>query len=145
MSSTDSTDKLLSNIDKLPKLSEDQILRLLTVLPYKIEELANKINTLETLRDEVKADLKVKAGQAQLDSIALKQSKELLSEGDRKAWVAVQKDVIKAETDLIHAEYNLRAAEIIYERYVNTFVAARKIASLINESNNAQGMSQKYL
>ena len=142
---TVSIDELLRNIDLLPKLSEEQVEKLLTTLPYKMEEIENKLAKLEVIYDEAQARAKRLEAQYKLKSIELKQRKELLSEGDRSSWVLCQEEVQSAQDDVIKAKAVLKETQVIFNRYERNFVAVRKIASLINEVNVNMGISQKIL
>ncbi|MBQ9160934.1 MAG: hypothetical protein IJ122_06390 [Methanobrevibacter sp.] len=138
-------DELLRNIDLLPKLSEDQVEKLLTTLPYKMEEIENKLAKLEIIYDEAQTRAKRIEAEFKLKSIELKARKELLSEGDRSSWVLCQQAVQDAQDDVIKAKAILKETQVIFNRYERNFVAVRKIASLINEVNVNMGISQKVL
>jgi mRNA deadenylase 3'-5' endonuclease subunit Ccr4 len=138
-------DVLLQNIDKLPKLSIDQVERLLTTIPYKMEQIENKIVALEMIYDEAVARQKTLEAQYKLKSIEKKQSKELLSEGDRTAWVNTQQDVILSQNDSLKAKNALKAEQVLFNRYDRNFIAVRKIASLLTTSETVMGISQKYV
>lgn len=136
---------LLKNIDFLPKLSIEQTEKLLTSLPYKMEEIESKIVALEMIFDEAQSRCKRVESHYKLLSIAKKQSKELLSEGDRTAWVNCQEEVQKAQDDVLKAKKALKEEQALFNRLERNFIAVRKIASLVNLTNTVIDESQKYV
>lgn len=136
---------LLKNIDFLPKLSIEQTEKLLTSLPYKMEEIESKIVALEMIYDEAQSRCKRIESHYKLLSISKKQSKELLSEGDRTAWVNCQEEVQKAQDDVLKAKKALKEEQTLFNRLDRNFIAVRKIASLVNLTNTVIDESQKYV
>lgn len=136
---------LLKNIDFLPKLSIEQTEKLLTSLPYKMEEIESKIVALEMIFDEAQSRCKRIESHYKLLSIAKKQSKELLSEGDRTAWVNCQEEVQQAQDDVLKAKKALKEEQTLFNRLERNFIAVRKIASLVNLTNAVIDESQKYV
>ena len=136
---------LLKNIDFLPKLSIEQTEKLLTSLPYKMEEIESKIVALEMIFDEAQSRCKRIESHYKLLSIAKKQTKELLSEGDRTAWVNCQEEVQKAQDDVLKAKKALKEEQTLFNRLDRNFIAVRKIASLVNLTNTVIDESQKYV
>ena len=136
---------LLKNIDFLPKLSIEQTEKLLTSLPYKMEEIESKIVALEMIFDEAQSRCKRVESHYKLLTIAKKQSKELLSEGDRTAWVNCQEEVQKAQDDVLKAKKALKEEQTLFNRLDRNFIAVRKIASLVNLTNTVIDESQKYV
>lgn len=136
---------LLKNIDFLPKLSIEQTEKLLTSLPYKMEEIESKIVALEMIFDEAQSRCKRIESHYKLLSIAKKQSKELLSEGDRTAWVNCQEEVQQAQDDVLKAKKALKEEQTLFNRLERNFIAVRKIASLVNLTNTVIDESQKYV
>ena len=136
---------LLKNIDFLPKLSIEQTEKLLTSLPYKMEEIESKIVALEMIFDEAQSRCKRVESHYKLLSISKKQSKELLSEGDRTAWVNCQEEVQKAQDDVLKAKKALKEEQTLFNRLDRNFIAVRKIASLVNLTNTVIDESQKYV
>lgn len=136
---------LLKNIDFLPKLSIEQTEKLLTSLPYKMEEIESKIVALEMIFDEAQSRCKRIESHYKLLSIAKKQSKELLSEGDRTAWVNCQEEVQQAQDDVLKAKKALKEEQTLFNRLERNFIAVRKIASLVNITNTVIDESQKYV
>ena len=136
---------LLKNIDFLPKLSIEQTEKLLTSLPYKMEEIESKIVALEMIFDEAQSRCKRIESHYKLLSIAKKQSKELLSEGDRTDWVNCQEEVQQAQDDVLKAKKALKEEQTLFNRLERNFIAVRKIASLVNLTNTVIDESQKYV
>ena len=136
---------LLKNIDFLPKLSIEQTEKLLTSLPYKMEEIESKIVALEMIFDEAQSRCKRIESHYKLLSIAKKQSKELLSEGDRTAWVNCQEEVQQAQDDVLKAKKALKEEQTLFNRLERNFIAVRKIASLVNLTNTVIDESLKYV
>ena len=136
---------LLKNIDFLPKLSIEQTEKSLTSLPYKMEEIESKIVALEMIFDEAQSRCKRIESHYKLLSIAKKQTKELLSEGDRTAWVNCQEEVQKAQDDVLKAKKALKEEQTLFNRLERNFIAVRKIASLVNLTNTVIDESQKYV
>ena len=77
--------------------------------------------------------------------ISKKQSKELLSEGDRTAWVNCQEEVQKAQDDVLKAKKARKEEQTLFNRLERNFIAVRKIASLVNLTNTVIDESQKYV
>lgn len=138
-------DILLQNINKLPSLNEEQCLKMLTTIPYKLEEIENKITSLEIILDEAEAKQKRLEAQFKLKSIELKQRKELLSEGDRTAWVMCQPEVIQAQDDVFKVRKQLMELQPLHDRLDRNFIAVRKIAGMLNDTSNVLGRSQNYV
>ena len=136
---------LVKNIECLPKLSIEQTEKLLTSLPYKMEEIESKIVALEMIFDEAQSRCKRVESHYKLLSIAKKQTKELLSEGDRTAWVNCQEEVQKAQDDVLKAKKALKEEQTLFNRLERNFIAVRKIASLVNLTNTVIDESQKYV
>ena len=136
---------LLKNIDFLPKLSIEQTEKLLTSLPYKMEEIESKIVALEMIFDEAQSRCKRVESHYKLLSIAKKQTKELLSEGDRTAWVNCQEEVQKAQDDVLKAKKALKEEQTLFNRLERNFIAVRKITSLVNLTNTVIDESQRYV
>ena len=136
---------LLKNIDFLPKLSIEQTEKLLTSLPYKMEEIESKIVALEMIFDEAQSRCKRIESHYKLLSIAKKQSKELLSEGDRTAWVNCQEEVQQDQDDVLKDKKALKEEQTLFNRLERNFIAVRKIASLVNLTNTVIDESQKYV
>ncbi len=138
-------DTLLENTRKLGKYDVDQLERLLTVLPYKIQEVEQDAITLQDKYEESEHFRKITEADFKLKSIELKNRKELTSEGDRSAWTQMRPEVQVAQRAEREAKKKYRLCLALLDRYKNQFVAVRKFASMVNDTDNAIGMSQKYL
>lgn len=138
-------DILLQNINKLPSLTEEQCTKMLTTIPYKMEELEKKITSLEMILDEAEMRQKRLEAAYKLKSIELKQRKELLSENDRSSWVLCQPEVIQAQDDVLKVKKEIAELKPLFNRLDRNFTAVRKIASLINNTNLSIDTSQKYI
>ena len=110
-----------------------------------MEQVENKVVALEMIYDEAQSRCKRVESHYKLLSIAKKQSKELLSEGDRTAWVNCQKEVQEAQNDVLKAKKALKEEQTLFNRLERNFIAVRKIASLVNDTEIAIGGSQKYV
>ena len=95
--------------------------------------------------DEAQSRCKRVESHYKLLSIAKKQTKELLSEGDRTAWVNCQEEVQKAQDDVLKAKKALKEEQTLFNRLERNFIAVRKIASLVNLTNTVIDESQKYV
>ena len=110
-----------------------------------MEQVENKVVALEMIYDEAQSRCKRVESHYKLLSIAKKQSKELLSEGDRTAWVNCQKEVQEAQNDVLKAKKALKEEQTLFNRLERNFIAVRKIASLVNLTNTVIDESQKYV
>lgn len=138
-------DSLIQNVDRLPVYTQPQIERLLTTLPYEMQKVESEITALEIMLDDVEVKCKRVEAEFKLKSIAKKQAKELLSENDRTAWVNSQPEVQEAQDKVIQIKGMLSAKKVVFNRYERNFVAVRKLASLINNTETNMGVSQKYV
>ena len=110
-----------------------------------MEEIESKIVALEMIFDEAQSRCKRIESHYKLLSIAKKQTKELLSEGDRTAWVNCQEEVQQAQDDVLKAKKALKEEQTLFNRLERNFIAVRKIASLVNLTNTVIDESQKYV
>lgn len=138
-------DMLIQNVDRLPVYTQPQIERLLTTLPYEMQRVESEITALEIMLDDVEIKCKRIESEFKIKSIAKKQAKELLSENDRTAWVNTQPEVQEAQDKVIQVKGMLSAKKVVFNRYERNFVAVRKLASLINNTETNMGVSQKYV
>lgn len=138
-------DALMQNIDRLPLYTIPQIERLLTNLPYQMQKVESEIVALEMLKDEAEMKCKRIEADYKLQSIAKKQAKELISENDRSAWVNSQPEVQDAQDRVLQVKGMIASKKLIFDRYERNFIAVRKLAALMNETENNMGVSQKYV
>lgn len=138
-------DSLMQNVDRLPQFTQPQIEKLLTNLPYQMQKVEAEITALNIMLDDVTLKCKRVEAEYQLKSIARKESKELTSEGDRKAWVASQPEVQEAQDKVLQIKGMVSAKQVVFNRYDRNFTAVRKLASLINNTETNMGVSQKYV
>lgn len=64
---------------------------------------------------------------------------DLKASDDRKAWVDAHPDVEAAEIQVINAEAEFRMSELHLASYDNLYTALKKIISIHNDQNVAQG------
>lgn len=138
-------DSLIQNVDRLPVFTQPQIERLLTALPYEMQKVESEITALEIMLDDVEIKCKRIESDFKIKSIVKKQAKELLSENDRTAWVNTQPEVQEAQDKVLQVKGMLAAKKVVFNRYERNFVAVRKLASLINNTETNMGVSQKYV
>lgn len=138
-------DMLIQNVDRLPVYTQPQIERLLTTLPYEMQRVESEITALEIMLDDVEIKCKRVESEFKIKSIAKKQAKELLSENDRTAWVNTQPEVQEVQDRVMQVKGMLATKKVVFNRYDRNFVAVRKLASLINNTETNMGVSQKYV
>ena len=138
-------DERLKSIKKLQFYSEEDLQKLLTTLPYYMEQFANEAEDIRYKLDNQSAIVKETRAKVRQEAIKMKERKELTSATDRDAWVDLNpelKDEEQKERDLKH-EYNIKM--IAWQRLVDQFVAVRKFAGMLNDTNNYLGQSQKFV
>lgn len=129
---------------KLDKFSEEDIERLLSVLPKtKYMQGGEALKRLETYED-AKRETKHETAKQRLIASAAKDVKGLGSDKDREAWASQQPTVIKRQKAELNANIQLKLAELKYQYLEDLFVAVRKMATKYEKLNDAAEHRARY-
>lgn len=139
----EATLKYLRYTDQMPRWEVKDLEGLFRSLPYllwihsnRLVELKDKLDVLKQEEKELRANLKLK-------SIEFKLKKELISEADRSSWVDCQPELQAKNRAIIKATRDVAMQQNLVDRLTNTFIAARKAASLIGYSEQQINYGQK--
>ena len=121
-----------------------QIQELLSRMPQTIREYGERCAEAMTDVDMKKYELKKSRAIIMLEASTNKEALGLSSEKDRVAYVDQSEVVVMAEIDLITAKGNYEGLKLKYEQAENTFVAVRKLASMIQADEENQKLYDKY-
>lgn len=132
------------NANDLEPFAEPEIQSLLSNLPKTIYAYGVDKKDKFRLWEESKSQVKIQRALKMLESVALKERKQLTSEGDRKAWVDTRDEVINAESAEISAHGAYISAELLEKHAEDLFVAVRKAGSMIEKDNLNMNREGKY-
>lgn len=139
----EATLKYLQYADQMPRWDVKDLEGLFRSLPYliwihsnRLVELRDKLETIKQEEKELRASLK-------LQSIELKNRKELSSESDRSCWVDNQEEMKKKCREVLYATRDVAMQQNLVDRLDHTFIAARKAASLIGYSEQQINIGQR--
>lgn len=132
-------------ISRLPRWTPEQMERLLTSCPYAIEQKTQESINAQLVYEQAKHECQTTYARLKLESIKLKERKELSSEGDRDNWVKVQPDYLDSVKKEMAAKEVWLNINVQLEKYKDIFIAVRKFAGMLNDSENLMGVSQKYV
>lgn len=124
------TDKFLETLNNAERWDSEQLVGIIQRLPYVIRINADIL--IDRMYDWEMAKLEEKEvrSELKLESIKLKQSKELTSEGDREAWVDAQSRMRDAKRNTLSKMRDYKKQEAIWEELKNDFFATRKTADV---------------
>lgn len=132
------------NSGDLGGFSEEEIKFYLSHTPNLIAESGLFLAKMTRAYSYSKIDTKIIAAEVWKRCNQLKDSLGLSSAKDREAYVQTQPELIKAQQQEAEWKYRVEQMQIIYDRYENLFISARKLASLIPTYNKAQDDYVKY-
>ena len=135
--------KYLQYADKMPRWEVQDLEGLFRSLPYLIWMHSNRLVELRDKLDTIKQEEKELRSEFRLQSIELKNRKELTSESDRTAWVESRPEVKAKAREVLVATRDVSVQQNLVERLDHTFVAARKAATLIGYSEQQLNYGQK--
>ena len=121
-----------------------QIQELLSRMPQTIREYGERCAEAMADVDMKKYELRKERAIAMLGASTNKEALGLSSEKDRVAYVDQSENVVRAEIALIEAKGNYESLKLKYEQADNTFVAVRKLASMIQADEENQRLHDKY-
>lgn len=116
--------------------SDEELKRLLKRLPVVMFQASQKVVLKFIDFKEAKRRVKKELAIAMMKANAQKET--LSSADDRKAWAQDQKNVEKAEVELIQAEAEYRMAEFHFNAYDNLYMAVKKMVEMRMAENAAQ-------
>lgn len=146
MAKTKQDIKLLPKTDfhEVDPYTEAEIQQALATLPRTSYYYGVKAKEALKTWNQAKQQAKITRAQVWLESIKKKATKELTSEGDRKAWVEADDRVVAADVREIVAQAEYEHANLLVKQADDTFVAVRKAANLIEKETEAVRREAKY-
>lgn len=124
--------------------SEDEVKFYLSNTPTLIAESGLFLAKLQRAWRYSQIDVKVVSAEVWKKCNRMKEELGLSSAKDREAFVQTQPELIKAQQIEAEFRYRVDQMQVIYERYCNLYLSARKLASLISTFNKAQDDYVKY-
>lgn len=121
-----------------------QIQELLSRMPQTIREYGERCANAMSELDMKKYELKKQRAIVMLEASAMKEQLGLSSEKDRVAYTDQDERVVTAEIALIEAKGEYEGLKLKYEQADNTFVAVRKLASMVQADEENQRLYDKY-
>lgn len=118
--------------------SDEELKRLLKRLPVVMFQASQKVVLKFIDFKDAKRNVKKELALAMMQANTLKESEDLTSAEDRKAYAQNSKSVEKAEVTLIQAEAEYRMAEFHFNAYDNLYMAVKKTADMRMAENAAQ-------
>lgn len=132
------------NSGDLGGFSEEEIKFYLSHTPNLIAESGLFLAKMTRAYSYSKIDTKIISAEVWKRCNQLKETLGLSSAKDREAYVQTQPELIKAQQQEAEWKYRVDQMQIIYDRYENLFISARKLASLLQTYNKAQDDYVKY-
>ena len=129
---------------KMNKLSEEDVDRLLTVIPATKLEQGRAVLMQMDSKDEAQEEYKKQLAIARLTASANKEKLGLGSDKDREAWAATQPKVVQAKADELTAILNVKLEEYKYQYLEDLFISARKQANKYEKAMDADAQVAKY-
>lgn len=129
---------------KMNKLSEEDVDRLLTVIPAT--KLSQGRAVLEAMdeRDKATETYKKNLSMARLTASLEKEERGLGSDKDREAWALTQENVIEARAAELDAILKVKLEEYKYQYLEDLFISARKQANKYEKELDANMQSARY-
>lgn len=113
--------------------SEEEIRFYLSTLPDMIAQAGLLLAKINRDYYYAKIDVKIITSEVWKKCNRLKEGLGLSNAKDREAFVQTQPEIIKAQQSEVEWKYRLDQMQIIYDRYNNMFVSARKLASMLSK------------
>lgn len=132
------------NSGESDSFSEDEVKFYLSNTPTVIAESGLFLAKLQRAWRYSQIDVKVVSAEVWKKCNRLKEELGLSSAKDREAFVQTQPELIKAQRIEVEFRFRVDQMQVIYERYCNLYLSARKLASLIPTYNKAQDDYIKY-
>lgn len=139
----EATLKYLRYTDQMPRWDVKDLEGLFRSLPYLIWIHSNRLVELKDKLEVIKQEEKELRASLKLQSIELKNRKELSSESDRSCWVDNQKEMKEKCREVLVATRDVAMQQNLVDRLDHTFIAARKAASLIGYSEQQINIGQR--
>lgn len=129
---------------KMNKLSEEDVDRLLTVIPATKLAQGRQVLLMLDKKDEATEEYKKQLALARLHASSNKDKLGLGSDKDREAWAATQTTVTDAKEKELQAILNVKLEEYKYQYLDDLFISARKQANKYEKALDAEMQSAKY-
>lgn len=129
---------------KMNKLSEEDVDRLLTVIPAtKLAQGRAVLEAMDT-RDLASEKYKNALAIARITASIEKEERGLGSDKDREAWAMTQENVQEAKKDELQSVLNVKLEEYKYQYLDDLFISARKQANKYEKAMDAERDSARY-
>jgi hypothetical protein len=129
---------------KMNKLSEEDVDKLLTVIPATKLAQGRAVLLKMDERDEASEKYKQQLALARLTASLEKEERGLGSDKDREAWAMSQDNVIEAKKEELQAILNVKLEEYKYQYLEDLFISARKQANKYEKELDANLQSARY-
>lgn len=129
---------------KMNKLSEEDVDRLLTVIPETKLAQGRQVLLMLDERDKAAELYKRELAIARLTASMEKEERGLGSDKDREAWANTQDNVINAKAKELQAVLNVKLEEYKYQYLDDLFISARKQANKYEKELDANMQSARY-
>lgn len=128
----------------LRQYTEVEILRLLASLPKTKYVYGAEVIEKGKVLDEKKFELKRAMATAHIEANTYKDSLNLSSADDRKAYAMNDKKVIEAEVAVVEATGDYEFAKLQFGYADDLFIAVRKAATIVEKQLDAQKEADRY-
>ena len=128
----------------LRQYTEVEILRLLASLPKPKYVYGAEVIEKGKILDEKKFELKRAMATAHIEANTYKDSLNLSSADDRKAYAMNDKEVIKAEVAVVEATGDYEFAKLQFGYADDLFIAVRKAATIVEKQLDAENEADRY-
>lgn len=129
---------------KMNKLSEEDVDRLLTVIPATKLEQGRAVLLQMDAKDIATEEYKKRLAIARLQASAGKEELGLGSDKDREAWSSIKPEVVEAKKTELSAVLAVKLEEYKYQYLEDLFISARKQANKYEKAIEANAQVAKY-
>lgn len=129
---------------KMNKLSEEDVDRLLTVIPATKLAQGRQVLLMMDERDKAAERFKKALAVARLTASLEKEERGLGSDKDREAWALTQPNVQQAKEEELDAVLKVKLEEYKYQYLDDLFISARKQANKYEKAIDAEMQSARY-
>lgn len=129
---------------KMNKLSEEDVDRLLTVIPETKLAQGREVLIKMDARDKAAESYKHKVATARLTASMEKDERGLGSDKDREAWALTQPEVKEAKENELKAILDVKLEEYKYQYLEDLFISARKQANKYEKAMDADMQVARY-
>lgn len=129
---------------KMNKLSEEDVDRLLTVIPATKLAQGRQVLLAMDRRDQATEAYKKALAIARITASQEKEERGLGSDKDRESWALTQDSVINAKEEELQRILEVKLEEYKYQYLDDLFISARKQANKYEKALDAEMQSAKY-